>query len=348
MITLEQGNLIKADVEALVNTVNTEGVMGKGIALQFKKAFPEMVASYEQACADKELLPGGLHIYERRELLNPRYIINFATKRHWREKSRIEYIECGLAQLVNVVREKGIQSIAIPALGCGNGGLDWDEVFPLIQHAFSALSLNVLVYPPANSPAPDSIVNQTSRPIMTLSRANVLQVLHRYCDLGYPLTLLEVHKLLYFLQEAGEPLKLRFQRHVYGPYADNLRHVLHLFEGHFTQGFGDGRNSPDTPILLLPDALSEAESFIFEQKEKNTDIAIRLDRVLNLIEGFESPYGMELLSTVHWSIIHDGVNSNDLSELVNAIHRWNPRKKRIMKPEHIQIAWKHLQQTGWL
>ena len=205
--------------------------------------------------------------------------------------------------------------------------------------------VEALIYAPKGAPAPADMVNRTERPEITPGRANMLRLLSEYCVLGYELTLLEIQKILYFLQAAGEPLKLRLPKDRYGPYADNLRHVLHRFEGHFIEGFGDGRNSPRTPIRLFPDAVREAvrvseQSSTPEQKE-------RVRRVFDLIEGFESPYGMELLASVHCVAVQKGV-PNDPESVVQAVHRWNDRKRRIMKPEHIQVAWNRLQDLGWL
>jgi hypothetical protein len=157
---------------------------------------------------------------------------------------------------------------------------------------------------------------------------------------------LEIHKLLYLLQEAGEPLRLRFQKDRYGPYADNLRHVLNLFEGHFLQGFGEGRNRPRTPIRLLDDAVAEARRVC--AREANAEHEERVQRVFKLIEGFESPYGMELLSSVHWVATHPEENATGLDSTVDAMHRWTARKRRTMKREHIRLAWDRLVEHGWV
>ncbi len=130
MWKIHEGNILEADVQALVNTVNTVGVMGKGIALQFKNAFPAMFEAYVAACKAKKLQPGQMHVYDRGQMFNPRYIINFPTKRHWKGKSKIADIKAGLDALVEELRNWGIKSIAIPPLGCGYGGLDWDDVRP--------------------------------------------------------------------------------------------------------------------------------------------------------------------------------------------------------------------------
>jgi O-acetyl-ADP-ribose deacetylase (regulator of RNase III) len=347
MIDLVQGNLLEAEADALVNTVNTEGVMGKGVALQFAKKFPDMLEDYKQACKSGEVAPGRMHIFERGEMFQPRYIINFPTKRHWRSQSRIEDIEAGLRALVQDIQRLHIRSIALPPLGCGNGGLDWNEVFPRIQAALSGLTdVRVLVFPPKGAPSAEAIVHSTPRPAMNPSRAITLKIWQQYFALGYQLTLLEIHKLLYFLQEAGEPLRLRFAKDTYGPYADNLRHLLHRFEGHFTLGFADGRNKPDTEITLQPGAVKEAEDFLAAHADTSNPSLQRLDRVAHLVEGFESPYGMELLATVHWVATHDGAET--LDDVVSGVHQWNARKQKLMTREHIELAYERLDSYGWV
>lgn len=149
MIEFCKGNLFEAGTEALVNAVNTEGVMGKGIALQFKLTFPEMFASYQQACASGELRPGTLHVFDRGESSAPRFIINFPTKRNWRAKSLLSDIESGLIALEKTIREGHFRSIAIPPLGCGLGGLDWEQVRPLMEiHLGEISNVSVLVFVP--------------------------------------------------------------------------------------------------------------------------------------------------------------------------------------------------------
>ena len=137
MIELRRGDLLKQDAEALVNAVNCVGVMGRGIALQFRKAFPENFKIYEAACKRGEVKPGEMLVFDTHQVTNPRYIINFPTKRHWRDQSRITDIESGLEALVKEVHDRGISSIAVPALGCGLGGLKWSEVRPRIEKAFA-------------------------------------------------------------------------------------------------------------------------------------------------------------------------------------------------------------------
>jgi hypothetical protein len=208
--------------------------------------------------------------------------------------------------------------------------------------------VKVIVYPPQKAPAAINMPNTTKRPQMTIKRAMVLKLLKQYCVLGYELTLLEIQKLLYFLQEAGELLELNFAKYHYGPYADNVRHVLSRFEGHFTVGFGEGKSNPRTPIQILPQALEEAENFLKDHIEQIEEYNSRLERVKNLIDGFESPLGMELLATVHWLVKHESVAANNQEEIIKKIQSWNQRKKNTMKPTHIHIAMERLKQEQWI
>ena len=347
MIHLTEGNLLTADAQALVNTVNTQGVMGKGIALQFKKAWPDMYKAYQKACKRGEIRIGQMYVYETPSMLNPRFIINFPTKTDWRKPSKLDYIDQGLQALVDEIKARGIESIAIPPLGCGLGGLPWEQVLPRIEQALSQVpDVEAWIYEPKGSPVPEQMLNQTPKPPLTLSRALVLKLFHQYQALGYELTLLEAQKLLYFFQEAGEPLKLRFAKRHYGPYADNLRHVLHAFEGHYTEGFGDGRNQPETLLKLMPGTIQEVENFLAHELKPAPPSAARLQRVEALIEGFESPYGLELLASVHWLVTQEQLPLT-LEAILNGIQTWSERKALLMKPRHLTDALERLSELNW-
>jgi O-acetyl-ADP-ribose deacetylase (regulator of RNase III) len=344
MIKEVSGNLLDANVEALVNTVNTVGVMGRGIALQFKQAFPENFRAYEAACKRDEVKIGRMFVFKRdtlRTLRNPRFIINFPTKKHWRGKSRIQDIEAGLRDLVRVIREEGIRSIALPPLGCGNGKLEWEDVRERIIETFKALpEVTAQVYPPGNVPEPEKMKIGTERPNMTPGRAALLVLMNRYVLPGYRLTLLEIQKLAYFLQLAGEPLKLRFDKQKYGPYTETLHHILQRMEGHFISGYGD--RSRHVSIALKPDAIRAAEQYLADSK----DAQERFVRVAQLIDGFETPYGMELLSSVHWVATKEGPGV-DAERAVALVHSWNEHKK-IFRANHIKAAWARLREQNWI
>lgn len=343
MVRLTEGDILSADTEALVNTVNCVGVMGRGIALQFKRAFPENFKLYQKACDKGEVRPGSMFVYENTELTGPRYIINFPTKRDWKQNSRLSDIEAGLDALVAVVRERGIRSIAVPPLGCGLGGLDWNVVRPLIESAFMALTdVEAILFEPAGAPQAASR-GEAAAPSMTPGRAALVVLIHRYLSgLMDPfISLLEVHKLMYFMQESGENLKLQYAKAPYGPYAENLRHVLRRIDGHFITGYADGGDSPAKPIASVPSAVPAAEAFLADKP----DTSARFERVADLVDGFETPFGLELLSSVHWVATREG--ATDANAATRLIHEWNTRKLRFM-PDQIAIAWDTLQTKGWL
>lgn len=334
MIEYKTGDILQENAEALVNTVNCVGVMGRGIALQFKKAFPENFKAYAKACKREELQPGRLFIYRTQRMMPPYYIINFPTKRHWKGQSRLEDIQSGLKSLAEVVRKKNIRSIAMPPLGSGLGGLDWQQVRPLIEEAMSPLEdVQVIIYEPAGAPSHDKMVHNREIPRMTPGRAALVSLMHRYLAglLDPFVSLLEVHKLMYFMQEAGEPLRLKFQKGPYGPYAENLRHVLNAVEGYFVAGYADGGDAPEKQLKLVPGAVKEASAVL----EGYPDTRHRFDKVSQLVEGFESPKGLELLSTVHWVINQEKADSVD--DIVQGVYAWNDGKRRFT-PRQIQVA----------
>jgi len=346
MLELKRGDILSQDAEALVNTVNCVGIMGRGIALQFRRAFPQNYEAYRQACQRDEVQPGRMFVYDLNRLQNPRLIINFPTKRHWRGRSRIQDIESGLRDLVKVVQDRRIDSIAIPPLGCGLGGLSWGDVRPLIERAFSAVpSIQVYLYEPAGPPAPEPLAGKsnTTTPGMTQGRAALLALMGRYLNalMDVSVSLLEAHKLMYFLQDAGEPLRLHFTKGHYGPYAKNLRHVFNLLEAHYIQGFGDGADSPTKELFLIGDAADQGENYLSEHPETKQ----RFERVSELISGFETPFGMELLATVHWVAAHEGAST--LEEVTQAVYSWGKRKQ-MFDPDQIAITWGVLRDLGWL
>jgi len=233
VIEITRGNILKAEADALVNTVNCVGYMGKGIALQFKKAFPENFKAYARACKAEEVRPGKMFVYETGSMLPPKYILNFPTKRHWRGKSRLEDIEAGLQALVEEVERRGVSSVAVPALGCGLGGLEWSVVRPMIEEAFAPMpDMLVLLFEPMETPDARTMPVRTQLPRMTVSRALYIKLMQQYSEMAYRLTLLEIQKLAYFLQEAGERLLLNYEPGIYGPYAHNLNKVLEVMEGY--------------------------------------------------------------------------------------------------------------------
>jgi O-acetyl-ADP-ribose deacetylase (regulator of RNase III) len=343
MIQIKKGDILEERAEAIVNTVNCVGVMGRGIALQFKEAYPENFKAYAAACARHDVVPGRMLVFETGQLMPPRYIINFPTKRHWRGKSRMEDIDAGLKALAEEIQSRDIRSIAIPPLGSGLGGLDWGQVRRHIEAALSGLGeRNIVLFEPNKAKGDERPNHSTNVPAITAGRAALIGLVHRYLHglLDPFITLLEAHKLMYFMQAAGEPLKLKYAKGPYGPYSENIRHVFKAIEGHMLTGYADG-DAPDTQLQLVPGALEEAMAFLKDRSETQQ----RFDRVSDLVEGYESAFGLELLATVHWVVVNEPVQS--IADVVAQTHAWSERKKQFT-PRQIGLAVDVLARKGWI
>ncbi len=344
MIEYKKGDILAEKADALVNTVNCVGVMGRGIALQFKEAWPENFKAYEAACREHEVRPGSMFVFDTGQSTPPRYIINFPTKRHWRAKSRIEDIEAGLDALVVEIRARGIRSVAIPPLGAGLGGLDWREVRPRIERAMRDLGdVKVVVFEPGPIPSAGEQPAAVKPARMTPGRAALVGLIDRYLAglLDPFVSLLEVHKLMYFMQEAGEPLRLRWAKGPYGPYAENLRHVLREIEGCYVSGYGDGGDAPEKLLELMPGAVEAARAALSERPETQG----RFERVSELVQGFESPFGLELLATVHWVVARE--HATTAEDAIARTYEWADRKRQFL-PQQIELADRVLEERGWL
>ena len=344
MIEFKTGDIFAEDVEALVNSVNCVGVMGRGVALQFKNMFPENFRAYRTACKRGDVRPGSMFIYEQPSLVNPRYVINFPTKRHWRSKSRLADVLSGLDALAREVTERGINSIAIPPLATGLGGLRWDQVRPAIEDALADLdSVRVVVFEPGSVPADGRPNRSKEVPPMTPASAVLIGLIRRYLHglLDPFVTLLEIHKLMYFMQETGQLLDLDYQKAPHGPYSPDLRFLMRRLEGHYLMGYRDGGDHPDKEIELVPGAFEEAEAFLPSVPETRE----RLHRVSSLVEGFESPFGLELLATVHWVTSREDAITTD--EIVDRTYKWGNQKHKFTERQ-IRIATDALRLNEWI
>ncbi|HEC42737.1 MAG TPA: phosphatase [Bacteroides sp.] len=249
MLRYTTGNILSSDNQALVNTVNTVGVMGKGIALSFKNAFPIVDYEYQKAIKEGEIKVGRVQVIKT-NLITPEYIINFPTKKHWRQPSKLGYIDSGLQDLVKAIQEYKINSISIPPLGCGNGKLPWQRVKPLMECYLEPLSMDVeiLIFEPGFND--QQSVDYNKKVHLTPARAMLLYLMNEYQILGYSINLLVAQKLAYFLQRFGEPLNLQYEKGYYGPYAHRLFHLLKYLNGSFIR-FKEENNNPGT-INELP------------------------------------------------------------------------------------------------
>lgn len=348
MITFTQGNLLEARAEALVNTVNTVGVMGKGIALMFKERFADNFRRYAAACKAKEVRTGTMFVTEVNELDGPRWIVNFPTKQHWRGNSKIEWITEGLQDLRRFLIENNVKSIAIPPLGAGNGGLEWTEVRPHVEEALADLDTEILVFEPTQKY--QNVAKRTGVEKLTPARALIAELVRRYWVLGMECSLLEIQKLAWFLERSIErtgqtPLDLRFVPHKYGPYADRLRHLLEGLDGsylHCDKRIGDA--DPLDVIWFDDDRKTVVQTYL---KSEAKDYVSALEATAALIDGFESPYGMELLATVDWLLSREGV-APTVPAVREGLHHWSggsdaaARKDRLFDDRALSIALERL------
>lgn len=346
-----QGNLLEADVEAVVNTVNTVGIMGKGIALMFKERFPENFKAYQKACMNHQVRTGELFVTRSPELEGPKWIVNFPTKEHWRSPTKMEWVESGLVELRKLIIKEKINSIALPPLGCGNGGLSWHDVRPKIEDALADLQkVKIIVFEP--TPKYRNVAKKKGVEKLTPARALVAEIVRRYWVLGIECTLLEIQKLAWFLERSIEflklenPLDLRFKADRYGPYAQRLTHLLDSLDGSYLHC--DKRLSDAGPMDTI---------WFEESKRRTVDLYLRsseasaylpaLENTERIIDGFQSPLGLELLATVDWLIVREGAGAN-LKDIRQALNSWpagsqaSERKQRIFDDRMLSIALKTL------
>jgi O-acetyl-ADP-ribose deacetylase (regulator of RNase III) len=307
MLTYAKGNLLDAQADALVNTVNEVGVMGKGIALMFKEGYPEASADYEREAKAGRVKVGKVLAVPNHRLVGPRWIIHFPTKRHWRNPSKLEWVRDGLRDLVRVIREKQIESIALPPLGCGNGGLDWGLVRREIEAAAAEVpGVNVLVFAPTGEY--QNTAKREGVEDLTPARALIAELVRRYAVLGLECTNLEVQKLAWFLDRSirglglNDPLKLQFVANKYGPYADRLRHLLNGLDGSYLHCEKRLSDAGPLDLIWFEDAKREKLEAFLGTKEAAAFLPA-LERTSTVIDGFESPLGMELLATVDWLLL---------------------------------------------
>jgi O-acetyl-ADP-ribose deacetylase (regulator of RNase III) len=331
-----KGNLMTADTQALVNTVNTVGVMGKGIALQFKERFPMNFKIYADACKKGKVKIGKMLVVKEHTLSGETIIINFPTKTEWFKKSQYSYIEEGLKDLVRVIAEYKIQSIAIPPLGCGNGGLDWSKVKRMIETHLGNLNVVAIqVYEP-NEAVKEILQKEMPKKDvgLTPARAMLLDALYTYVLRGEDASVFAANKLAYFLQRSGEKMKLQFVGHSYGPYAQAVEKVLYALNGKYLKGLEQMKAKAFEPLQLNFDRYNEVKEYI--AKELSAEQKERLNSLYRLIDGFESSLALEILASVDF--LRNEKKDIIEEELFEQIQNWNERKKNLVKKEYISIA----------
>jgi O-acetyl-ADP-ribose deacetylase (regulator of RNase III) len=340
MIHYRTGNLLESEAEALINTVNTMGVMGKGIALQFKNMFPNNFKLYANECKNKGVRVGQLLVTEEESLLaGKKIIINFPTKTNWRFPSEYQYIESGLKELVKVIKQNNIKSIAIPPLGAGNGGLDWNRVKQIMEIYLSDLACDIYIYEP--SLAIQEVLKK-ERVKLTPARAMLLSVLYELVRNGEFVSEFSSEKIAYFLQRFGakETFKLEFQPNFYGPYSGKVKHVLYYMNGSYIMGYSSKDKKPFEELGLISDGEQEVNEFL-ERPESESYKRI-VDKTKSFLTGFYSPFGLELLSTIDFIIFEK--NAKTLEEIKRELENWSDRKKTLFtNQKFIQIAIKNLE-----
>ena len=332
--------MMQSGAEALVNTVNTVGVMGKGIALQFKEAFPNNNKVYIEACKRKELEPGKLlSVWDENINFGKKLIINFPTKIHWRYPSKYEYIEKGLIALRELLQKEKIKSVAIPPLGSGNGGLDWAKVKPMIEQALIGLETEIMIYEP-NAAIKAILQKQDNHKNvhLTPARASLLYALFAFESVGEFSSLFVANKLAYFLQRQGQKLNLDFKAYHYGPYAIGVEKVLYHLNGVYLRGMEQGQAKPFEPLQLNYEKWHEVTQYVDNQMSFN-DVQ-RVKSLIKFLSNYTSELSLEILSTVDFILAQHPQYT--LEEVMKAVTQWNMRKKELFKKEYVQVSYNYL------
>jgi O-acetyl-ADP-ribose deacetylase (regulator of RNase III) len=340
MIRYQTGDILKSDAEALVNTVNTMGVMGKGIALQMKEAFPANFKEYQTICKSGQLQPGTLLcVWDTNLIYGRKLVINFPTKTNWRLPSQLIYVEKGLIALRAILLERQVSSVALPPLGCGNGGLDWSIVKPLMVKYLHDLDIDIIIFEPsAEIKAILQKEESGKKAHLTNARAMLLYALFAFEGAGEYSTLFAANKIAYFLQRHGQNLRLEFTQNFYGPYSPNVQKVLYALNGVYLKGIEQGTAKPFEPLILDYSKFSEVNQYIETQlsaTEKH-----RLQKLLTFLSSYTSELPLEVLSTVDFILLQQPDLS--LDALRPEIRKWSKRKAEIFQWEHVAQAYEHL------
>ncbi len=342
MIQYITGNILDSNAQALVNTVNTMGVMGKGIALQFKKAYPNNYKAYEKASKNEEVKVGKMFVMlDSNTTTGERIIINFPTKTNWRKPSEYKYIEDGLENLIQVINDKQIKSIAIPPLGAGNGGLNWEKVKKLIEQKLGHLNISIYVYEPTLQ-IQEHLMKERVK--LTDARALLLYVLYDLVKNGEYVSEFSSEKVCYFLQKFGAKkyFKLEFEPNFYGPYSGKVRFVLNAINGSYLMGYSDMNKKPFEPLTLVPDAFETVKNHI----KSNRDLLEISNKTTVFLRGFYSDFALELLSSIDY--ISTKENTLDKQIISEGLERWSDRKRTLFSnPKYLEVSLRHLRSTNF-
>jgi O-acetyl-ADP-ribose deacetylase (regulator of RNase III) len=337
MIHYITGNILESNAQALINTVNTVGVMGKGIALQFKKAYPNNFNAYQKACKQCNIGIGKLFVTRESNLNSEeKIIINFPTKKDWSKSSEYSFIEKGLDNLVQVIEQQNIKSVALPPLGAGNGGLDWENVKKIIEKKLNGLNVEITVYEPTRE---IKEYLKTERVKLTEARALLLYVLFDLVSNGEYVSEFSSEKVCYFLQKFGAEkyFNLLFTPQFYGPYSGIVRRVLNRLNGSYITGYSDMNKKPFDILLLVADGYENVKSYI----TSNPELSEIAEKTTKFLDGFYSDYALELLSSIDYIITEN--NTFDKHVITQKLTEWSDRKRSVFsKQEHIDFSINYL------
>ncbi len=341
MIKYIKGNILESSAQALVNTVNTVGVMGKGIALQFKKAFPNNYKLYYEACKKNKIDIGKLFVtIDSNVLSGEKIIINFPTKTDWRKTSEYEYIEKGLDNLIEIIYQYNIKSIAIPPLGSGNGGLEWEKVKKIINAKLENINIDIYVYEPTKQIKEHL---KKERVKLTKARALLLYVLYDLVKNGEYVSEFSSEKVCYFLQVFGAKkyFKLKYSPNFYGPYSEKVRFLLNVLNGSYIMGFSDMNKKPFEPITLIADGYNAVKEYI----ENDTELFEIARKTTSFLNGFYSDFALELLSSVDFIISENKICQKDF--ILTKLSEWNNRKRSLFSNDrYIEMAINHIKKNA--
>ena len=317
MITLLTGNILESEAQALVNTVNCEGFMGKGLAYQFKKSFPETNKSYVQMCNKKELFPGKMHYFKE----NNKLIINFPTKDKWRKKSEIDYIDKGMKSLIEVIKNNNLKSIAIPPLGSGNGGLEWKEVKNLIWDYVYPISNEVEIY--IYEPSLNYKAQSKKAPKLTLSHFILMNIKNKLDKFSK----LRLQKVAFFINLFSKENYFKFEAHLYGPYSHSIDIISK-----------DIKEFQEFHQYNTEEALKYAYNTLISKsvEQKLNDFLVPLQQATNLINKYTLDRDIELYSTIAY-ILSENIKLNS-KQIIHHIHNWSNLKKEKFEDSTIELA----------
>lgn len=342
MIHYITGNILDSEAQALVNTVNTVGVMGKGIALQFKKAYLNNYKAYENACQNNEIKVGKMFVtLDSNTTSGEKVIINFPTKTDWRKPSEYKYIEDGLNNLAEIITKQEIKSIAVPPLGAGNGGLKWEKVKKIIEGKLHHLDADIYVYEPT---AQIQEHLKKERVKLTDARALLLYVLYDLVKNGEYVSEFSSEKVCYFLQKFGAKkyFKLDFEPNFYGPYSGKVRFVLNAINGSYVMGYSDMNKKPFEPLTLVSDAYETVKMHV----ENNPQLFAIANKTIIFLGGFYSDFALELLSSIDY--ISAKEKTLDRQTISQRLEGWNDRKRSMFSnPKYLDISLRHLQTANF-